>query len=101
MVKYKTYGASSDWPDLLCQVNKLKGRVIFQETVAKVVVNGRDIHQKNLKQEVEQEIEKLELAKYSELGFQGNFIGIAGIDRKISHQIYYGWKHSDNLVKYF
>ena len=25
LVKHKTYGASSDWPDLLFQVNKLKG----------------------------------------------------------------------------
>ena len=100
LVKHKTYGASSDWLDLLFQVNKLKGRVIFQETVAKVVINGLEIHQKNLKQELEQEIEKLELAKCSELGFQGNYIGIAEIDRKMSHQIYYGWKHSDNLVKF-
>ena len=100
LVENKTCGGSSDWPDLLFQGNKLKGRVIFQGTLAKVVVNGREIHQKNVKQELEQEIEKLELARCIELGFQGNFIGKAGIDRKISHQIYYWWKHSDNLVKF-
>ena len=32
--------------------------------------------------------------------FYFNFIGIAGINRKIPHQIYYGWKHLDNLVKF-
>ena len=68
--------------------------------MAKVVVNGREMHQQNLKQELEREIEKLDLAKCSELGFQGNFIGKDKIDRKISHQIYYGWKHSYNLVKF-
>ena len=99
LVKNKTCGGRSDWPDLLFQVNKLRGRVIFQGTVAKMVVNGREIHQRNMRQEFEQGIEKLELARCSELGFQGNFIGIAGIDRKISHQIYCGWKHSDDLVK--
>ena len=85
---------------LLFQVSKLKGRFIYEGTVTKVVVDGREITQQNLKQELEREIEKLDLVKCSELGFQGNFIGIAGIDRKISHQIYYGWKHSDNLVKF-
>ena len=100
LVKNKTYGGSSDWPDLLFQINKLKGRIIYQGTVAKVVVNGREMHQQNLKQELERKIEKLDLTKFSELGFQGNFIGIGKIDRKISHEIYYGWKHSDNLVKF-
>ena len=56
--------------------------------MAKVVVNGREMHQQNLKQELEREIEKLDLAKCSEVGFQGNFIGIDKIPRKISHQIY-------------
>ena len=31
---------------------------------------------------------------------QGNFIGMENIDNKISHQVYYGWKLSDNLVKF-
>ena len=31
---------------------------------------------------------------------QGNFIGMENIDRKILHQVYYGWKLSDSLVKF-
>ena len=31
---------------------------------------------------------------------QGNFMGMENIDRKISHQVYYGWKLSDSLVKF-
>ena len=41
----------------------------------------------NLKQEIEGELEKLDVAKCSELRFQGKFIGIDAIDQKISHQI--------------
>ena len=59
----------------------------------------KKISHKNLKQEIEGELEKLDVAKCSELRFHGKFIGIDVIDRKISHQIYYGWKLSDSLVK--
>ncbi len=100
LVKNKTYGGSSDWPDLLFQVNKLKGCVVYENSLAKVFVDGKELQQRNLKQEIEREMEKLDLAKCSELRFQGKFIGMDGIDRKISHQIYYGWKHSDSLVKF-
>ena len=100
LVKNKTYGGNSDWPDLLLQVNKLKGCVIYEDNLAKVVVNGKKLSHKNLKQEIEGELEKLDVAKCSELRFQGKFIGIDAIDRKISHQIYYGWKLSDSLVKF-
>ena len=55
---------------------------------------------KNLKQEIEREFEKHDIANCSEVRFQGKFIGIDAIDRKISHQIYYGWKLSDSLVKF-
>ena len=43
LVKNKTYGGNSYWPDLLFQVNKLKGCVIYEENLAKVVVNGKKI----------------------------------------------------------
>ena len=66
------------------KINRLKGRIIYQGTVAKVVANGREMHQQNLKQELEREIEKLGLTECSELGFQGNLIAI----------------YSDNLVKF-
>ena len=41
LVKNKTYGGNSGWPDLLLQVNKLKGCVIYEDNLAKVVVNGK------------------------------------------------------------
>ena len=74
--------------------------VIYEDNLAKVVVNGKKLSHKNLKQEIEGELEQLDVAKCSELRFQGKFIGIDAIDRKISHQIYYGWKLSDSLVKF-
>ena len=43
LVKNKTYGGNSDWPDLLFQVNKLKGCVIYEDNLAKVVVNGKNL----------------------------------------------------------
>ena len=100
MVKNKTYGGNSDWPDLLLQLNKLKWCVIYEDNLAKVVVNRKKLSHKNLKQEIEGELEKLDVAKCSELRFPGKFMGIDPIDRKISHQIYYGWKLSDSLVKF-
>ena len=54
-------------------MNKLKRCVIYEDNLAKVVVNGKKLSHKNLKQEIEGELEKLDVAKCSELKFQGNF----------------------------
>ena len=72
-MKNKTYGGNSDWPDLLLQVNKFKACVIYEDNLAKVVVNGKKLSHKNLKQEIEGKLEKLDVAKSSELRFQGKF----------------------------
>ena len=37
LAKTKTYWASSDWPDLLFHVRKLKGSVIFKNEIAEVI----------------------------------------------------------------
>ena len=41
LAKNKACGGNSDWPDLLLRVNKLKGCVIYEDNLAKVVVNGK------------------------------------------------------------
>ena len=56
--------------------------MLYQGTVAKVVASGGELHQQNLKQKIERQIEKLDLAKWSEFGFQGKFIGIDGINQR-------------------
>ena len=53
LVKNKTYSGYSDWPDLLFKVNRLKGCVIYEENLAKVVVNGKKLSHENPKQEIE------------------------------------------------
>ena len=100
LLKRKTYGGNSDWPDLLHHVNKIKGRVVYKEDKATIIINGREINQGNLKQEIEKEFEKIDLLGCLELRMQGNFIKMENIEQKISHQIYYGWKLSDSLVTF-
>ena len=65
-----------------------------------VVVNGKELNRKDLKREIEGELEQQDIIKSCELQMQGNFIGMENIDKKISHQVYYGWKLSDSLVKF-
>ena len=48
LVKSNACGRSPDWPDVLFQVNKLKGRVVYQETLAKVGVDGKELHHRSL-----------------------------------------------------
>ena len=62
------------------------------------MIDGRELNQRNLKQEIEKEFEKIDLLGCLELRMQGNFIKMENIEQKISHQIYYGWKLSDSLV---
>ena len=100
LAKTKTYGGNSDWPDLLFHANKFNGSVIFKDGFAVVVVNGKELNRKDLKREIEGELEQQDIIKSCELHMQGNFIGIENIDKKISHQVYYGWKLSDSLVKF-
>ena len=100
LMKRKTYGGNSDWPDLLHHVNKIKGRVVYKEDKATIIIDGREINQRNLKREIEKEFEKIDLLGCLELRMQGNFIKMENIEQKISHQIYYGWKLSDSLVTF-
>ena len=100
LAKTKTYGGSSDWPDLLFHVRKLQGSVIFKNEIAEVIINDREIPKKKLRQEIENELRKSDIEHCLQLQIQGNFIAIEDIDKKISHQIYYGWKLSDSLVKF-
>ena len=100
LAKTKTYGGNSDWPDLLFHANKFNGSVIYKDSFAVVIVNGKELNRKDLKREIERELEQQDIIKSCELRMQGNFIGIKNIDRKVSHQIYYGWKLSDSLVKF-
>ena len=65
-----------------------------------VIVNDKELNGKDLKREIERALEQQDIIKSCELRMQGNFIGIENIDRKISHQIYYGWKLADSLVKF-
>ena len=67
---------------------------------AVAVVNGKKLNRKDLKREIEGEFEQQDIIKSCELQMQGNFIGMENIDKKISHQVYYGWKLSDSLVKF-
>ena len=57
-MKRKTYWGNSDWPSLLYHVNKIKGRVEYKGNNAVIVTKGREINQKNLKQEIEKEFER-------------------------------------------
>ena len=99
-MKRKTYGSNSDWPDLLHRVNKIKGRLVNKEDMATIIIDGREINQRNLKQEIEKEFEKIDLLGCLELRMQGNFVDMENIEQKISHQIYYGWKLSHSLVTF-
>ena len=81
-------------------VNKIKGRVEYKGNNDVIVIDGREINQKNLKQEFEKEFENIDLLRCLELQMQGNFIKMENIEPKISHQIYYGWKLSDSLVAF-
>ena len=40
-------------------MNKLKDCVVYENNLAKVIINGKKLHQRNLKQESEPEIENL------------------------------------------
>ena len=66
-------GVNSDWPDLLHHVNKIKGRVVYKEDKATIIIDGREINQRNLKREIEKEFEKIDLLGCLELRMQGNF----------------------------
>ena len=100
LAKTKTYGGNSDWPDLLSHANKFNGSVIYKDSLAVVIVDCRELNRKDLKSEVERELEQQDIIKSCELSMQGNFIGIENIEKKVSHQIYYGWKLFDSLVKF-
>ena len=76
LAKTKTYGGNSDWPDLLFQANKFNGSVIYKDGFAVVVVNGKELNRKDLKREVEGELEQQDIIKSSELRMQGIFIGM-------------------------
>ena len=90
LAKTKTYGGNSDWPDLLFHANKFNGSIIYKDGFAVVVVNGKELNRKDLKREIEGKLEQQDIIKSCELHMQGNFIGMENIDRKISHQVYYG-----------
>ena len=100
LAKTKTYGGNSDSPDLLFHANKFNGSIIYKDGFALVVVNGKELNREDLKREIEGKLEQQGIIKSCELRLQGNFIGIENIDRKISHQVYYGWKLSDGLFKF-
>ena len=100
LAKIKSYGGSSDWPDLLFQVRKLQGSVIFKNEIAEVIINDREISKKKIRQEIENGLRKSDMDHCSQLQMQENIIAMENIDKKISHQIYYGWKLSDSLVKF-
>ena len=44
LMKRKTYGGNSDWPDLLHHVNKIKAKVVYEEDNAAIVIDGREIN---------------------------------------------------------
>ena len=67
LMKRKTYRGNSDWPDLLHHVNKIKGRVVYKGDNAAIVIDGRELNQRNLKQEIEKEFEKIDLLGCLEL----------------------------------
>ena len=90
LARTKLYGGSSDWPDLLFHVRKLQGSVIFNNEIAEVIINDRDILKKKLRQDIENELRKSDIEHCLQLQIQGNFIAMEDIDKKISHQIYYG-----------
>ena len=85
---------------MLFHVRKLQGSVIFKNEIAEVIINDREIPKKKLRQEIEDELRMLDINHCLQLQIQGNFIAMEHIDKKISHQIYYGWKLSDSLVKF-
>ena len=47
-----------------------------------VVVNGKELNRKDLKREIEGELEQQDIIKSCELQMQGNFIGMENIDKK-------------------
>ena len=49
LMKSKTFGGNSDWPDLLHHVNEIKGKVVYKGDNAAIVIDGREINQRNLR----------------------------------------------------
>ena len=82
LAKTKTYGGSSDWPDLFFHVRKLQGSIILKNEIAEVVINDREIPKKKLRQEIENELRKSDINHCLQLQIQGDFIAMEHIDKK-------------------
>ena len=50
---------------------------------------------------IERKLWQHDMNQSCELRMQGNFQGMENIDNKISYHVYYGWKVSDRLVKFW
>ena len=51
--------------------------------IAEVIINDREIQKKKLRQEIENELRKLDIDHCLQLQIQGNFIAMEDIDKKI------------------
>ena len=60
-----------------------EGSVIFKNEIAEVIINDREIPKKKLRQEIENELRKLDIEHCLQRQIQGNFIAMEDIDKTI------------------
>ena len=95
------FGCQSDWPDLTryCRISGTK--LIFENNVAKVIINGERVdYSPTLQKQIYKCFINKELEKSNELSLQGSFLGLKNILIKSSHSLLYNWSVNDELVKF-
>ena len=96
------FGGASDWLELSRYARKVGATLHFREDgYAYILLNSeyyKGAHQ--VKKVLYEHMYSKRMAKARTLNMQGNFLGMMGINNKISNTILYNWNVDDNLMKF-
>ena len=95
------FGCNSDWHDLNIYVNKLGINIQWVDNKANILCNGEKYsNHAKIRDVLKSLIVKKQQDKARSLSIQGCFFIMSNIDNINSHNVYYNWKLSDDLIKF-
>ena len=95
------FGCQSDWMDFSRYCRKLNVKVQFgEDDLVKVLMNDIQQPENNIQKSLQQNIIQKRIQKTRSLSIQGNFLGMIGVNKKLSNTFLYNWNIDDNLMKF-